>query len=88
MTSISTLSPDSALFVRILQIGGRVRQSFQMVCFRAKNRFFLIARFTKFPSHLLHSTIFNFIRLQFFYTDFTSELCRVKAVAVMADLNS
>ena len=50
--------------------------------------FFLIDRFTKSPSHMPHSTIFNFIRLQFFYTDFTSELCRVKAVAVMADLNS
>ena len=49
-----------------------------------KKRFFLIVRFAKSPSHLPHSTIFNFFRLQFFYTDSAFELCSVK---VIVDLN-
>ena len=88
MTSISSLSPENALFVRILQTGGCVRQSFQMVCFRAKKMFYLNCPVHKIP---LSPTPFNDFQLYPFtiiYTDFTSELCSVKAVAVMADLNT
>ena len=40
-----------------------------------KNRFFLKIDFEKSPSEIAQMAIFGFIRLQFFYTDKSSELC-------------